>query len=358
MKIPGSSTLTTAISSSIAATADAIGELSAKAQLMKTISSLHGLSDVEKTIRSKLTSESAQMQEISLYLFELGGKRMRPVLTLLAGKLFGLTEPPKSLIDVAAGIELIHMATLLHDDIIDKSPLRRHKESPYSKFGTDSTLITGDFLLTRAFSLCAHLDEAVVNETERACIELTEGEILETPLWKSVLSRDEVITVARKKTAALFKLASFCGAHLAGAGAASERALSTFGESLGIAFQILDDILDVTADENLLGKRSGMDLQERKPSIVNVLWLASGDPRAQRLLLQPTAEEEHEFVKDALVHLRASAVIDQATELARGYARAAEQSLKEAVAASTCGHNERAYRDMVALVEYTVARIG
>ena len=330
--------------------------LSAKAQLLRVVGTLDGMSQVERLIEKKLVSEAPLLQEISTYLFSLGGKRMRPVLALMSGKALGLPKASDELVQVSAGIELIHMATLLHDDIIDKSPLRRHKESPFIKYGIDTTLLTGDFLLTRAFSLCSHLDEFIVNATESACIELTEGEILEVPLHHKQHTINEYLTIARKKTASLFRLAALSGAHLASTSDECSYAMGRFGENLGIAFQILDDVLDVVAEENLLGKRSGMDIRERKPSIVNLLWLASGDPEAKPLLLDPGSDDE-KFAERAVTLLRKSPVIEEASALARTYASAAEKELIAAAELCTTV-NQDTFQGLKSLIYYTLERVG
>jgi hypothetical protein len=146
-----------------------------------------GLTEVEAIIRSKFESEAPQLSKVSAYLFELGGKRIRPMIALSLGQALGVnldSQKGEQLKTIAAGIELIHLATLLHDDIIDKAPMRRHKPSAYVTYGSDDTLIAGDFLLSRAFGLCSTLPKDIVLETERACVELTEGEILEIPLYR------------------------------------------------------------------------------------------------------------------------------------------------------------------------------
>lgn len=310
---------------------------------------------VDLLIREKLASEAALLSEIPEYLLNLGGKRMRPALTLLAARAFGMAQPNQALLDVAAGIELIHMATLLHDDIIDKSPTRRHKESAFMKFGLENTLLSGDFLLVRAFSLCARLDEFIINATEDACIELTEGEILEVPLHLHQHTLDTSLTIARKKTAALFRLSACSAAHLAGAGTAATHKMAEFGEKLGTAFQILDDILDVTSDENLLGKKSGLDLIERKPSVVNVLWLASGSPLAQKLKTPPGRSDE-EFAQQALLELRPGKVVQEARALALNFVNDASLALSEA-AKQAPRIDSAALEDLRALIDYTTERV-
>ena len=165
------------------------------------------LHKIEKRISSCLSSEASQLTEISGYLLRLGGKRVRPLMTTMTSRLCGMSTATPALIDAAAGIELIHMATLLHDDIIDKSITRRSQPSAYSKYGLASTLLTGDFLLVKAFGLCARLDRFVIEATENACIELTEGEVLEGRITANrQIDFDDYVTIIKKKTASLFTL--------------------------------------------------------------------------------------------------------------------------------------------------------
>lgn len=331
----------------------------AKAALAGFIAELGDLGAIESLIREKLGSDAPRLHEIGHYLLNLGGKRIRPVLCLLVARALGLKRAPQPLIDVAAGIELIHMATLLHDDIIDNSSLRRHHPSAFARYGLGDSLLTGDFLLVRAFSLCARLDSAIIDATERACVELTEGEILETPLTREVHTVDSSLTIARKKTAALFRLAAYSAAHIAAVDDVLERRLAQFGESLGIAFQILDDVLDVTSSEDLLGKRAGTDLRERKPSLVNVLWLDSGDSRAGRLKRPATSDsaDEDRFIAEALSILANGPVVAQARTIARRYAGDALSVLEEIRERRSPPPDEHALLALRSLVEYCILRL-
>jgi geranylgeranyl pyrophosphate synthase len=318
-----------------------------------------GLPAVEQLIASKFTSDAPRLAEISDYLFRLGGKRLRPSLTLLVAKAFGMKEPAQSLIDVAAGIELIHMATLLHDDIIDGSPVRRHHPSPYAAFGTNDTLLTGDFLLTRAFSLCARLDPFIIDATEEACIHLTEGEILETPLFLSTHSLASSRTIAEKKTAALFRLGARSAGFLCGLRNSALDSLAQFGNYLGIAFQMLDDLLDVISPEERLGKRPGTDIRERKPSIVNMLWLATNTPLSQRLSMRPEQNEEP-FINEALAEIANSPIINQARDYARAEALSAQAALQEAARQARLADMpvcDEALSSLQLIIAYTLERM-
>lgn len=313
------------------------------------------LADVERVIRSTFTSDVAPMRDIPEYLLALGGKRIRPALTLLCAKALGAQTVSQDVITVAAGIELIHMATLMHDDIIDQSPVRRHKPSPYAQFGTPLTLLSGDFLLTRAFGLCAKLDDEIITATEQACIELVEGEALETTLHTERHDLSSSLTIARRKTASLFRLAAFCAAQISGSTPTTIEHMCRFGESLGTAFQIIDDILDVTSNEATLGKRPGLDIAERKPSIVNILWLASGDPAAQRLLTAPCSDEG-EFVNHSLETLRASAVMEEAKALATYHSELASSALRAALNSPTPA-TQPATEALFAVIDFALDRM-
>ncbi len=329
---------------------------SAKVELLQILSSLKEMGDVDKLIRASLGSESTILTEIPLYLLELGGKRMRPALTLLCSHAFGMETASQKVIDVAAGIELIHMATLLHDDIIDKSPLRRHKESPYVKFGTPKTLLSGDFLLVRAFSLCARLDRFIINETEQACIELTEGEVNEFAIPIEDHTLESSLEIARKKTAALFRLAATCGSYLAGADETAVSAMSAYGENLGIAFQILDDILDVTADQDLLGKPSGIDILERKPSYPNMLWLSSGDKDVQELFTGEPLTQDSPQLKSAIQELCNSPYIPEAKAKAAHFVETALNALEKAEQAAETAHKQT-FEALRTLARFTLERM-
>lgn len=316
------------------------------------IAAHEGLALVENTVRDALASEAEPLREIAHYLLALGGKRIRPILAVLVGRLMGMDIPEKRLVDAAAGIELIHMATLLHDDIIDESPLRRHQETAYRRFGLPATLLTGDFLWVRAFGLCAHLGEFIVRATERACVELTEGEVLEGTLnAESEPSLDRYRMIVGKKTASLFELASAVGGGIAGADEHDLAALMVFGRQAGIAFQMVDDILDVTSSEDLLGKPAGTDLKQKTPSLINILWLASGEQAAREFFAkeQPTAEE----ARRAAHYLAGSQIVEDARKHAEAAAHAAISALRSLRSPK---QNAEMRAHLEALIDYTLDR--
>lgn len=277
------------------------------------------LQSVDQRIHESLRSDASQLTEISQYLHSIGGKRVRPLLTLLSAALFGMESPSREVVDVSAGIELIHMATLLHDDIIDESPTRRRQESAFCRFGLTPSLLAGDFLLVRAFGICAHLDQFIVLATEDACVALTEGELIEGKLTPSrQLTIEQYLEIVDKKTASLFALATLCGSHLAGQPSDVVELMKAFGHAAGKTFQIVDDILDITADEDLLGKPVGTDLRQRTPSIVNLLWLNSGDPIASNFFSGATVTEEQ--YSRALTRLQGSDIVEKCRLVATQHA--------------------------------------
>jgi geranylgeranyl pyrophosphate synthase len=307
---------------------------------------------IEQKIISRLGSDAELLTKIPQYLLKQGGKRIRPLLCILSAKLFNQKAPPEEIIDVASGIELIHMATLLHDDIIDQSPTRRHQDSAYRRFGLGPSLLAGDFLLVRAFGLCAHLGSYVVVETEKACVELTEGEVLETKLTASNrIQFDEYERIVRKKTASLFALAMKLGAYLTNAKQEDILHVTEFGVKAGIAFQIIDDILDITADENLLGKPAGTDLRQRTPSLINVLWLESGDPRALDFFSKEHITEADTL--NALSFLKTSEILLEARSMAKNYANKAISSLTHLDSNAVCKTTKNQLHSIVA---YTLNR--
>lgn len=308
---------------------------------------------VEQRIKEVMVSEDKLLAEIASYLQDQGGKRVRPLLTFLSAELFlGSSKGRQKLVDAATGIELIHMATLLHDDIIDCSAKRRHKVSAYCKFGPTPSLLAGDFLLARAFGLCGLLDAFVVRETEKACVRLSEGELIEGTLSETRrVSYEQYLNIASKKTAALFSLAATVGAYLAGAQEADVECLRRFGEYAGIAFQMADDILDVQADEDLLGKPSGTDLKQKTPSLINILWLSRDPYKAESFFAEkePTKEQ----CGEVLNYLKDSVIVEEAQELANEYAKKAVASL---LGIRSSRINLETREKLHALVQYSVER--
>jgi len=230
---------------------------------------------VESKLTRLLESREPIITEICRYLIDGAGKRLRPLFILLIYRACGGVEANvEDAVDAAIALELIHSATLLHDDIIDGGMLRRGKPSAFARYGVAASLVAGDFLFCRAFELCGRFDERLVRTAAGACIQLTEGEVMEGRLRHQAHgSFDDYLAVISQKTASLFAAGGRVAADLAGANAVTIETMERFGLAVGRAFQMVDDILDVTGPEELIGKPVGSDLREGVLSLPIVIGL-------------------------------------------------------------------------------------
>ena len=235
-------------------------------------------------IRQHLHSEVALIEEIGNYIINGGGKRARAVLALLSGKICKLQPEQASLF--AAIIEMIHAATLLHDDVIDASTLRRGNPTANEVYGNSASVLSGDFLYSRTFEMMVILNNMqVLQALARASNRLAEGEVLQLQnCHKSDLSEQAYLEVIERKTATLFAVAAEIPAILAGAPPPIQAALYQFGRLTGIAFQLLDDIIDYTSNETTMGKNQGDDLMEGKMTLPLIYAKSFGTER-DRLLI-------------------------------------------------------------------------
>jgi geranylgeranyl pyrophosphate synthase len=282
---------------------------------------------VEQNLARAIRSREQSLTDIAAHLIVGGGKRIRPMITLLAFLAFG-GKRTRDIVDIATAIELIHTATLLHDDIIDGAETRRGKESAYKRFGLKSTLVAGDFLFIKAFEFAGKFDETVVQWTADACALLTEGEMLQGTFNRNrAVTLDDYIEIVKRKTASLFQTGAKVGAYLAGAAPAMVEETERYGVNMGIAFQIVDDILDVVGHVELLGKPTGMDLRDGNPSLPIILALRDGHSAVSEAFerAQPTESE----IIAALNAIKAAPAIEQARLLSKRYAGEALECLKK-----------------------------
>ena len=232
---------------------------------------------VNDKLHEMVKSQEKVLTEASLHVIDAGGKRIRPTVRILAYKAFGGTAL-KKIVDIAAGFELIHSATLVHDDINDGGSTRRGRETVYKKWGLHSAVVTGDFLFVKAFRLGGVFDKVVVETTADACAALAEGEILQNRYrHRKDLSVDTYLQVAERKTAQPIRAGAMVGAYLAGATADEISAMGSYGLDLGIAFQIIDDVLDFTGDEKKTGKTAGNDLKEGNLTLPSLLAIKASE---------------------------------------------------------------------------------
>src|SRR5580698_1491491 len=237
---------------------DGLGESFSPARIVEA-----DLIAAEERLSRLLDSNESLISEICHYLVDGGGKRLRPLFILLVYRACGgVNAKVDDAIDAAIALELIHSATLLHDDIIDAGMLRRGKPSAFARYGASGTLIAGDYLFCRAFELCGRFEERLVRTAAQACIQLTEGEVMEGRMRHNAAATiDDYIAVITRKTASLFAAGGKVAADLAGADAKTIAAMETLGLSIGLAFQMIDDLLDVLGPEEKIGKPVGSDLR-------------------------------------------------------------------------------------------------
>lgn len=226
------------------------------------------LDAVNRLIRERMASENApRIPEVTRHLVEAGGKRLRPLLTLACAKLCGYDGPYH--IHLAATVEFIHTATLLHDDVVDESRHRRGKPTANLLWDNKSSVLVGDYLFSRSFQLMVETGSMrVLDILANASATIAEGEVLQLTAAQDLQTDESVyLTIVRGKTAALFAAATEVGGVIAGADPAHIEALKTYGDALGISFQIVDDLLDYGGSSALMGKNTGDDFRERKMTL-------------------------------------------------------------------------------------------
>jgi octaprenyl-diphosphate synthase len=245
---------------------------------------------VDEVIRRRLDSGVALIRTISQYIVAAGGKRLRPALVLLAANAFGAQGPARH--ELAAVIEFIHTATLLHDDVVDESSLRRGRKTANAEFGNAASVLVGDFLYSRAFQMIVDAGSLrIMKVLADATNVIAEGEVLQLlNVHDPDTDEESYLRVIRYKTAKLFEAATQVGAILGDASPEAERALAEYGMHLGTAFQLIDDVLDYSGDLMETGKNLGDDLAEGKPTLPLIRVMQAG------------TEDEKRVVRHAIEH--------------------------------------------------------
>ena len=280
----------------------------------------------EQFLREQLADEDPLMQELGLHLLNGGGKRLRPALVLLSGQATG--GHVDQLTPVAAACELIHMATLVHDDLVDESVRRRGVPTIHARWGVPVAVLFGDHLFARAFSVLAQYSTpGIVRIMSDVVARMCAGEIAELQAqWDVETTEDAYFVRVHAKTGHFIGECCRMGARAAGSSPAVEQALAAFGTHMGTCFQVVDDILDLVADEAVLGKPTGSDLRSGVYTlpVLRALAGSSGDPLRQILAHKPLDANAVRLVQELV---RRSDGLDYAQEKALGLARSAQQSL-------------------------------
>jgi heptaprenyl diphosphate synthase len=286
-----------------------------------------GMDSVEALLRDSVKTADAFVSDVAAHLLAAGGKRFRPLVTLLASH-FG--DPAGTgVIPAAVVVELTHLATLYHDDVMDEAELRRGADSANSRWGNSIAILTGDFLFSRASNILADLGPWAVRLQARTFERLVVGQIRETVgPGEDADPIEHYLRVLADKTGSLIATAAEFGAHYAGAADAVVERLRLFGEQIGVAFQLSDDILDIASESAQSGKTPGTDLREGIPTLPVLYALRTttdADERLRSLVSRPLPDDDEHA--EALTLLRASPAMDEARGTLHSYADTARATL-------------------------------
>jgi octaprenyl-diphosphate synthase len=307
---------------------------------------------VNQLISRELQSDVALINQLGLYIVNSGGKRLRPLLAVTAARAVGYEGAGH--LTLATIIEFIHTATLLHDDVVDASELRRGKETANAVFGNEASVLVGDFLYTRAFQLMVTLDSMkVMKILADATNIISEGEVLQLMNCNDPDTTEaSYFDVIYGKTGKLFEAATQLGAVLANQSQQVEDALAAYGRHLGTAFQLVDDLLDYTADSDVMGKQAGDDLAEGKPTLPLLYAMWHGNEEESQLIRKAIEQGDgREHLQTILTAMRRTGALDYTRDRALAEAKLAQQQL-EVLPASQ--HREALY----ALAAIAVDRVA
>ncbi len=281
---------------------------------------------VDRLILRRLESDVVLVNQIGHYIVSSGGKRLRPLAVLLSARACGYSGNRH--IDMAAVVEFIHTATLLHDDVVDGSEQRRSRDTANTVWGNEASVLVGDFLYSRAFEMMVEVNNMrVMDVMAHATNRIAEGEVMQL-LNCHDPDTDEAryMEVIKRKTATLFEAGTRVGSVLAESPAHIERAMTTYGQSLGIAFQLVDDALDYGTGDEQLGKNIGDDLAEGKPTLPIIRAIETGSAEQRELLRVAISSGGREHIGAVAEAIEATHAIDYTIRLARHYAEAAKEA--------------------------------
>ncbi|HLL10664.1 MAG TPA: polyprenyl synthetase family protein [Rubrivivax sp.] len=282
---------------------------------------------VDEVIRARLSSRVALIDQISGYIVGAGGKRIRPRLVLLFSSALGFDGPER--FELAAIVEFIHTATLLHDDVVDESALRRGRATANATFGNAASVLVGDFLYSRAFQMMVSVNRLrVLDVLADATNVIAEGEVLQLMnMHDPDLAVADYLRVIRFKTAKLFEASARLGAVLADADEALEESCADFGRSLGTAFQLVDDLLDYDGNSHELGKNVGDDLREGKPTLPLLVAMERASEEERALIRQAIEHGEQQQLPEIVAIVRRTGALDATRQAAQAEADKARSVL-------------------------------
>jgi octaprenyl-diphosphate synthase len=282
---------------------------------------------VDAVIRARLTSEVALVKQVAEYIVGSGGKRLRPALVVLSAGAFGYQGRHHH--QLAAVVEFIHTATLLHDDVVDASELRRGQPTANAMFGNAASVLVGDFVYSRAFQMMVEVESMrVMQVLAEATNVIAEGEVLQLMSCHNPdIDEHKYLQVIRYKTAKLFEAATRLGAILGGAARDQEEAMAAYGMHLGTAFQLIDDVLDYSGDNKTTGKNVGDDLAEGKPTLPLIYAIQRGGPAEAALIRKAIEEGGLGELQQVIAAIHRTDALDYTRRQAEAEARAARSAL-------------------------------
>lgn len=278
---------------------------------------------VDQVIRQALHSEVVLIQQVAEYIINSGGKRLRPALVLMSAKLFGETQAAHH--QLAAVIEFIHTATLLHDDVVDASALRRGQATANQLFGNAASVLVGDFVYSRAFQMMVQVESMRVMEIlAQATNIIAEGEVLQLlNVHDADISQQDYLKVIHFKTAKLFEAATRLGAVICQANAKDEAALAAYGMHLGTAFQLIDDVLDLSGDGATIGKSLGNDIAEGKPTLPLLYAMHHGNAQQAEVIRQAIQQGGSDHIDNVIQAVQQTDALAYVRKLAQSEAKQA-----------------------------------
>ncbi|MGE0080898.1 MAG: octaprenyl diphosphate synthase [Thiohalomonadaceae bacterium] len=304
---------------------------------------------VDRLIQERLHSDVVLVNQIGHYIVNSGGKRLRPVLVLLSAGAFGYAG--KAHLELAAVVEFIHTATLLHDDVVDSSEKRRGRDTANAVWGNQASVLVGDFLYSRSFQMMVSVGNMRVMEIlSDATATIAEGEVKQLlNVHNADVSEAAYLDVIHCKTAKLFEAAAQIGAVLAGRSAAEEEAMARYGMHLGAAYQLVDDVLDYSASSDELGKNIGDDLAEGKPTLPLIYVMQHGSEEQKALVRSAIEEGGKERIAEITQAIESTGAIAYTSRSAQGEA-------EKAIAALEIIPDSPYKQALVSLARFSVAR--
>jgi len=304
---------------------------------------------VDQVIRNRLHSEVVLIRQVAEYIIGGGGKRLRPALVLLSAGALGYRGTAHH--TLAAVVEFIHTATLLHDDVVDESAMRRGRPTANTLFGNAASVLVGDFVYSRAFQMMVNIDDMrVLQVLADATNVIAEGEVLQLMNCRNAdIDEESYLQVIRYKTAKLFEAAGRLGAIVAGAPPEVERAMAVYGSHLGTAFQLIDDALDYSGEAGVIGKNIGDDLAEGKPTLPLIRAMQHGTAEEAALVRRAVSTGGLAELDGVLAAIHRSGALD--------YTRRQAEAEADAAQAALVAIPDTQYRDsLIQLASFAVTR--